>query len=1459
MPRPRSFARADALVVLLLMQLGCAGEEGPPAPREPIIMAFEASSLAVTPGDPVALSWRVEHADTVKIEVVGGRPLLERGEASGQVVSAPILEPTTFVLRATSAAGEAMQRLVVELAQPGAVSIEQLAIRPMQIAPDGQATLVYAARNATRVRLMVIDGPILLDSTTALEGALEVSAAVSTSYALIADGEGGPEVSTVTLLVEGTPRIDRFVADPPTIEGGQSATLRWEVADAASVSVATADRRTIFEGEGASGSVTVTPGSSERYVLSARSSLGQEVRAMTMVAIARGARIERFGASPTRVDFGDRAVLEWAASSAPAGVDLFAGERMLVRGAAQVGQLTVTATVTTTYTLIARSPDGDASALATVAVSPSAPRVLAFEGPPSPAVADELGTLRWDVVGAAEVRLLDPTGAVLTATRTWSGGWPFVLEDGERVFTLIAANPNGVTRATVRVRALHRPTIEAFAVAPEVLVGAEALPSFAWRVSEGASVTLSRDGAAVPGFPRGSSGLWTDPRPVTGVARFTLTATNALGRAEAEVSVLRAIAVPDAGPDPGSALLLAGSEAAVTEELLGADVDVYAVTVPAGGGLRASTSLDGVRCGFDSVLTLYAPDGVTVLGEDDDGGLEGGCSRLEPRRDRFARDLLAGTYFVAVRGRGGGGRYALRVEAVAPRCGNALIERRAGEVCDDGNAAAGDGCSASCAIEPRAELRGPGGGPVVVRGAIVRLGERAHHRLSLSAPTTLAVRSSVPSPGRCAEGAARLLLTLLDASGREVGRADAGDGCPRIQADVESWARVPAGTYALVVEERDGDALVPAYALELELRPSGCGDGALEDGEPCDDGNLASGDGCSSRCAREVSAVLTGAALAPQTVPLSLPSAGASAWVRLELLATVAVVAETFAPRSSSCAVADTVLELLAADGRTVLARDDQGGMGRCSRLDGLRLAALRLPAGTYYLRVTEGGGDTALPALELVVEAIAAGVCGDGVREPERGEACDDGGTASGDGCSPACALETPRLSGEAPPPIEGRLAAGAVDRYELEVAVPGAIVIAQVGTAALGDCGSGSARPVLRLLDFGGAERATNLGGAACGPIDGRRTAAARLPPGRYFVSVEELGRDEALEPYRLQIELRPLLACGNEVVEPAVQEECEVGDPAAPGPCDAGCRLQTVAELTGPGPADRVVRQGVAASRAVERVRLTLAAPAVIVARVRALDGTDCERAPPLGLELWDSTSRRLVMAYGGGDGTFACAAIDGALERAARVPAGSYLLEVKGAGGAALPDYELAVEARPERCGDGLLAPANGETCDDGNALGDDGCDARCVRERGDFRAELEPDDRPEAAMELGVLGLGPVHVVGAARAFGDRDLFRFTLASPAWVRVEVEAEGGASMPCALRGALSLFEGQPLRLDAQTAREEPTLRALDAPITRCPRLGGDPAGQLLAAGTYLAQLSTAAGAPASEGYVLRFEAR
>ena len=77
------------------------------------------------------------------------------------------------------------------------------------------------------------------------------------------------------------PRIDTFVAEPATIERGQSATLRWSVANATNM--------TIDQGIGAiqaNGSRQVTPGNSTTYTLSASGSGGMDTRTVTVTVNA---------------------------------------------------------------------------------------------------------------------------------------------------------------------------------------------------------------------------------------------------------------------------------------------------------------------------------------------------------------------------------------------------------------------------------------------------------------------------------------------------------------------------------------------------------------------------------------------------------------------------------------------------------------------------------------------------------------------------------------------------------------------------------------------------------------------------------------------------------------------------------------------------------------------------------------------------------------------------------------------------------------------------------------------------------------------------------------------------------------------------------------------------------------------------------------------------------------------
>jgi hypothetical protein len=77
---------------------------------------------------------------------------------------------------------------------------------------------------------------------------------------------------------------------------------------------------------------------------------------------------------------------------------------------------------------------------------------------------------------------------------------------------------------------------------------------------------------------------------------------------------------------------------------------------------------------------------------------------------------------------------------------------------------------------------------------------------------------------------------------------------------------------------------------------------------------------------------------------------------------------ETFdAGGPGACAGIDTVIQLLAPDGSTVLATDNDGGLALCSKIDSTTSpGAANLAAGTYFIRVTESGQDSTIPGYVL-------------------------------------------------------------------------------------------------------------------------------------------------------------------------------------------------------------------------------------------------------------------------------------------------------------------------------------------------------------------------------------------------------------------------------------------------------------------------------------------------------------
>lgn len=442
------------------------------------------------------------------------------------------------------------------------------------------------------------------------------------------------------------------------------------------------------------------------------------------------------------------------------------------------------------------------------------------------------------------------------------------------------------------------------------------------------------------------------------------------------------------------------------------DRDFVRLNVTAPVYLRAETfepnAASGACANADTVLRLLDDDALTVIGSDDQDGV-GSCSLINPLTDTFAR-LSTGTYYLQVEEFGQNRTifaYELTVESrPVDVCGNQVTERPVGEQCDDGNTLSSDGCSATCQIEPDGVVAGPPGS-MVFSGGITPVGDTDIYRLDLTAPSIIYAETYIPTVGQCTGG--DTLIRLFNLAGTQIASNDdingAANRCSRIDGRTTAAARVAAGTYFLTIEDFANNDEIASYQIDIRVQQQNiCGNGLVEstNQEICDDGNTAAGDGCSATCTPEPVGTLVGPGV--QTFTNDINPATQVDYYQVDLAAPSVLHVETGAPAMGACATADTVVRIYDNTG-VELVSDDQDGINSCSLIDPSVDTGARVPAGTYYVAVHSFNFATTIAPYQVRIDARLQNTCGNRVREGA--EACDDGNTANGDGCSSICALE--------------------------------------------------------------------------------------------------------------------------------------------------------------------------------------------------------------------------------------------------------------------------------------------------------------------------------------------------------------------------------------------------------------------------------------------------------------------
>lgn len=410
------------------------------APDPPPIIRFEAAPLTITLGDASTLSWQTENAESVTLDNGIGSVA-----SSGSTEVVPV-ETTTYTITATGPGGTATAQTAVTVAYlPPEV---QISVTPDTIAVGESAVLTWSSDWAESCVLEPDVGSV------GLNGSLTVAPSETTTYKIIATGQGGESTDeTVLCVTDPTPTVE-ITTSAQTIILGETATLSWASQYAAACTIEPGIGVVVPEG-----SVTVAPTETTTYTITATGS-GGSASSQVGVAVEYPLPSVTFSASHAAVLLGQSSTLTWSSSYADT-VEIDQG----IGTVEPSGTFEISPGATTTYTLTASGPGGTSTVQVTVTVTYPIPTVVTFEVQPQRIIAGNSAELSWNTTFADTVSIEPEVGSVqITGTRSVSPAQT-------TTYALTASGVGGTTTETVAVTVVQPPTVALNASANTIYQG----------------------------------------------------------------------------------------------------------------------------------------------------------------------------------------------------------------------------------------------------------------------------------------------------------------------------------------------------------------------------------------------------------------------------------------------------------------------------------------------------------------------------------------------------------------------------------------------------------------------------------------------------------------------------------------------------------------------------------------------------------------------------------------------------------------------------------------------------------------------------------------------------------------------------------------------------------------------------------------------------------------------------